>query len=129
MHAAFLYHAIQAGHGHGHRQRRPAGGVRRQLEPELRERVEDVLAATAAADATERLLRDRRRASRREQREPPSDVEDLGLARAAGVDDAPRSTRWCKGIDEFIVEDTEEARRSPPGGRHRGDRRPADGRA
>ena len=28
MHSAFLFHAIQAGHGHGHRQRRPARGVR-----------------------------------------------------------------------------------------------------
>ena len=28
MHSAFLYHAIQAGHGHGHRQRRHARGLR-----------------------------------------------------------------------------------------------------
>ena len=28
MHAVFLYHAIQAGHGHGHRQCRPARGLR-----------------------------------------------------------------------------------------------------
>ncbi len=28
MHSAFLYHAIRAGHGHGHRQRRPARRLR-----------------------------------------------------------------------------------------------------
>ena len=28
MHSVFLYHAIQAGHGHGHRQCRPARGLR-----------------------------------------------------------------------------------------------------
>ena len=30
MHAVFLYHAIRAGHGHGHRQRRPAGACTRK---------------------------------------------------------------------------------------------------
>ncbi len=29
MHSAFLYHAIKAGHGHGHRQRRHVGSLRR----------------------------------------------------------------------------------------------------
>ena len=29
MHSVFLYHAIPAGHGHGHRQRRPARRLRR----------------------------------------------------------------------------------------------------
>ena len=33
MHSAFLYHAIRAGHGHGHRQRRHARGVRGDRRP------------------------------------------------------------------------------------------------
>jgi hypothetical protein len=42
IHTVFLYHAIQAGHGHGHRQRRHGGRLRRP-GAELRERVEDVV--------------------------------------------------------------------------------------
>src|SRR4029079_1152033 len=54
MHTAFLYHAIQAGMSMGIVN---AGqlGVYAELEPELRERVEDVL-CNRRADATERWI-------------------------------------------------------------------------
>ncbi len=77
-----------------------------EIPPELRERVEDVI-LNRRADATERLLeiagalQGRRRGAKR--------VEDLAWRELAGRRSA-WSTRWCKGIDEFIVEDTEEAR-------------------
>ena len=55
MHSAFLYHAIRAGHGHGHRQRRPARRSTRRSRTELLEHVEDVL-FDRRPDATERLV-------------------------------------------------------------------------
>jgi 5-methyltetrahydrofolate--homocysteine methyltransferase len=54
IHAAFLYHAIRAGLGHGHRQRGPVGGLRGD-SADLLERVEDVL-FNRRPDATERLV-------------------------------------------------------------------------
>ena len=73
MHAVFLYHAIQAGMDMGIVN---AGqlGVYEDLDPELRERVEDVV-LNRRADATERLLDARRALSRRERQ--GSEGEDL----------------------------------------------------
>ena len=104
MHAVFLYHAIRAGMDMGIVN---AGSLTLydDVEPELRERVEDVL-LNRREDATERLL------------------EIAERAKAAGKKQgAERDLSWRQksvkerlahalvhGINEFIVEDTEEAR-------------------
>jgi len=103
MHSAFLYHAIRAGLSMGIVN---AGqlGVYEQLEPQLRERVEDVL-FNRRTDATERLI------------EAASRVR-------AGAKENPRDEAWragpvakrleyalVNGIATHVVADTEEARR------------------
>ncbi|HRP10746.1 MAG TPA: methionine synthase [Terricaulis sp.] len=104
MHAVFLYHAIRAGMDMGIVN---AGtlALYDDVEPELRERVEDVL-LNRRADATERLL----------------DIAEQ--AKAGGKKQATeRDLSWREkpvkerlahalvhGINEFIVEDTEAAR-------------------
>jgi 5-methyltetrahydrofolate--homocysteine methyltransferase len=103
MHTAFLYHAIRAGLSMGIVN---AGqlGVYEQLEPDLRERVEDVL-FNRRADATERL------------------VEAAGRVRA-GAKENTRDEAWralpvkkrlehalVNGIASHVIADTEEARR------------------
>ncbi len=99
IHTVFLYHAIQAGLDMGIVN---AGmvGVYDDLEPELRERVEDVV-LNRRADAGERL------------------VEIADRAKSAGKDDSARlawragsvaerlSHALVHGITDFIVEDTE----------------------
>jgi 5-methyltetrahydrofolate--homocysteine methyltransferase len=106
MHAAFLYHAIGAGMDMGIVN---AGmlEVYEEIEPELKTLVEDVL-LNRREDATERLV-------------------DYGeKIKAAGTTSGPaekKAEEWrsaaveqrlshalVKGIDDYIVEDTEEAR-------------------
>lgn len=103
IHTVFLYHAIQAGMDMGIVN---AGmiGVYDELEPELRERVEDVV-LNRRPDAAERLL------------------EIAESAKGAAKDDskklewrnAPVNARLSHalvhGITDFITEDTEEAYR------------------
>jgi 5-methyltetrahydrofolate--homocysteine methyltransferase len=104
VHTVFLYHAIQAGMDMGIVN---AGmiGVYDELDPLLRERVEDVV-LNRRPDAGERL------------------VEIAESARGAARDDAKKN-EWrsgaveqrlshalVAGINEFIVEDTEEAYRA-----------------
>ncbi|MHB0973772.1 MAG: methionine synthase [Thiobacillus sp.] len=102
IHTAFLYHAIQAGMDMGIVN---AGqlGVYEALDPELKERVEDVL-LNRRADSTERLI---------------AFAENVkGGAREKVIDLAWRSLpvnerlshALVQGITEFIVEDTEAAR-------------------
>jgi 5-methyltetrahydrofolate--homocysteine methyltransferase len=103
MHTAFLYHAIRAGLSMGIVN---AGqlGVYEKLDPELRDRVEDVLFARRP-DATERLL------------ELAATVK--GAAREATKDEAWRNApveqrlahALVNGISSHVVADTEEARR------------------
>ena len=103
IHTVFLYHAIQAGMDMGIVN---AGmvGVYDEVEPELRERVEDVV-LNRRPDAGERL------------------VEIAEQAKGAAKDDSKRN-EWragtveqrlshalVHGITDFIVEDTEEAYR------------------
>src|SRR5450830_285678 len=95
IHTVFLYHAIQAG----------MVGVYDQLEPVLRERVEDVV-LNRRPDAGERL------------------VEIAETAKGAAKDDSKKyewragtveqrlSHALVHGITEFITEDTEEAYRA-----------------
>jgi len=102
MHAAFLFHAIRAGLDMGIVN---AGqlAVYEEIEPELRERVEDVL-LNRGADATERLV------------EFAENVKTKGKApikdeawRAEPVEDRLKHA-LVKGIVDYIDVDTEEAR-------------------
>ncbi|MGH7982254.1 MAG: dihydropteroate synthase, partial [Candidatus Udaeobacter sp.] len=102
MHAAFLFHAIRAGLDMGIVN---AGqlAVYEEIEPELRERVEDVL-LNRRDDATERLI------------DFAENVKAKGKTRVA--DDAWRKEpveerlkhALVKGITDYIESDTEEAR-------------------
>ena len=102
MHAAFLFHAIRAGLDMGIVN---AGqlAVYEEIEPELRERVENVL-LNRGADATERLV------------EFAENVKTKGKApikdeawRAERVEDRLKHA-LIKGIVDYIDIDTEEAR-------------------
>jgi 5-methyltetrahydrofolate--homocysteine methyltransferase len=105
MHTVFLYHAIRAGLDMGIVN---AGqlGIYEEIPAELRERVEDVI-LNRRPDATERLLEiaGRFRGGAAERR-----GEDLGWR------ERPVHERLAhalvKGIDEFVIEDVEEARRA-----------------
>jgi 5-methyltetrahydrofolate--homocysteine methyltransferase len=106
MHTAFLYHAVRAGMSMGIVN---AGqlGIYEEIEPELRERVEDVI-FNRRPDATERLIEIAGRVK--------------GAARAGREDGAWRSGTveerlahaLVNGVTSHIVEDTEEARLKYP---------------
>ena len=104
MHAVFLYHAIRAGMDMGIVN---AGSLTLydDVEPELRERVEDVL-LNRREDATERLLEIAERAK--------AGGKKQGAERDLSWRQKPVKERLAHalvhGINEFIVEDTEEAR-------------------
>jgi 5-methyltetrahydrofolate--homocysteine methyltransferase len=104
IHTVFLYHAIQAGMDMGIVN---AGmvGVYDELEPELRERVEDVV-LNRRTDAGERLV-------------------EIAESAKSGAKDESKKNEWrsgtveqrlshalVSGITDFIVEDTEEAYRA-----------------
>ncbi|HVW21902.1 MAG TPA: methionine synthase [Opitutaceae bacterium] len=109
MHAAFLYHAIAAGLDMGIVN---AGmlGVYEEIPAELREKIEDVL-LNRRPDATERLV-------------VLADALKAAAAPAAAAGAAPPeawrqgtveerlSHALVKGIDAFVEQDTEEARRN-----------------
>ena len=103
MHAAFLYHAIRAGLDMGIVN---AGqlAVYEDIDPELLERVEDVL-FDRRPDATERLVEIADRVPRR---------GDAGASSTSRWREAPVAKRLecalVHGIVDFIEEDTEEAR-------------------
>src|SRR6058998_886555 len=103
MHAAFLYHAIAAGLDMGIVN---AGqlAVYQDIEPELLERVEDVI-FNRREDATERLVE----YASRVQGESTKRERDLSW-REASVEER-LSHALVHGIVDFIEEDTEEARR------------------
>src|SRR5690348_12330905 len=105
MHSVFLYHAIRAGMDMGIVN---AGqlAIYEQIAPELRERVEDVI-LNRRPDATERLLEiaarykgDGEGGGKRKE-----DLEWRSLPVAKRLEHA-----LVKGIDDFVIEDTEEAR-------------------
>ncbi|MFZ5662431.1 MAG: methionine synthase [Pseudomonadota bacterium] len=103
IHSVFLYHAVRAGLDMGIVN---AGAlpIYDDLEPELRERVEDVV-LNRRADATERLLEV---AERYKGRKGAKKEEDLAW-RELPVDQ--RLTHaLVHGIDAYIEADTEEAR-------------------
>jgi 5-methyltetrahydrofolate--homocysteine methyltransferase len=102
MHAAFLYHAIRAGMDMGIVN---AGqlAIYEELEPALLERVEDVL-LNRRPEATERLL------------EIAGSVKGQGAGKVQDLNwrQKPVGERLAyalvNGLNQFIVEDTEEAR-------------------
>ena len=101
IHTVFLYHAIQAGMDMGIVN---AGmvGVYDKLDPDLRERVEDVV-LNRRPDATERLL------EIAEQVKGAAKDDTAKLAWRAGTVDERLSHALVNGITDFIVDDTEEA--------------------
>src|SRR5262249_41165564 len=104
IHTVFLFHAIRAGMTMGIVN---AGqlGVYDELDPELRERVEDVV-LNRRADGTERLVA----FAETYKAKGKVTTEDLGW-RNSSVDER-LSHALVKGIATFIIEDTEEARKN-----------------
>ena len=103
MHSCFLYHAIQAGMDMGIVN---AGqlGVYEQIEPELRERIEDVL-FDRRPDSTDRLIEYAETVKQRD----PADVAKADTWRTLGVEE--RLTHaLVKGIADHVEEDVEAAR-------------------
>ena len=103
MHSVFLYHAIGAGMDMGIVN---AGqlAIYEQIAPELREAVEDVI-LNRRQDATERLLAlaGRYKGDGGARRKDELQWRSLPVARRL-------EHALVKGIDDFIIEDTEEAR-------------------
>ena len=104
IHTVFLYHAIRAGLDMGIVN---AGmvGVYDELDPELRERVEDVV-LNRRADAAERLLEVAERAK------GAARDESARLAWRAGTVEQRLTHALVHGLTDFIVADTEEAWRA-----------------
>ncbi len=102
IHTVFLYHAIRAGLTMGIVN---AGqlGVYDELDPELRERVEDVV-LDRRGDATERLVAFAE-TYKAQGRKPEED-----LAWRDGSVEERLSHALVKGITTYIIDDTEEAR-------------------
>jgi 5-methyltetrahydrofolate--homocysteine methyltransferase len=103
MHSVFLYHAIRAGLTMGIVN---AGqlAIYEDIDPELRERVEDVILARRG-DATERLLEIAERFKGGGAQKRGDDLEWRKLPVAERLQHA-----LIKGLDEFVFDDTEEAR-------------------
>jgi len=106
IHTVFLYHAIQAGMDMGIVN---AGmvGVYDDLEPELRERVEDVV-LNRRPDAGERLVEVAERAKSGAKDESRK-LEWRGTPEQPVPVNQRLSHAMVHGITDFIVEDTEEA--------------------
>ena len=102
IHTVFLYHAIRAGLTMGIVN---AGqlGVYDELDPELKERVEDAV-LNRRADATERLV------AFAETYKAKGKKAEEDLAWRDGTVEERLSHALVKGITTYIVEDTEEAR-------------------
>ncbi|MGH8146023.1 MAG: methionine synthase [Rhodanobacteraceae bacterium] len=105
IHCVFLYHAIKAGMDMGIVN---AGqlAIYDELDPELRERVEDVV-LNRRADATERLMEIAERHKGGSQEKDDSNKlawRELPVAKRL-------AHALVHGIDQFVVEDTEEIRK------------------
>jgi 5-methyltetrahydrofolate--homocysteine methyltransferase len=103
MHAVFLYHAINNGMDMGIVN---AGqlAIYAEIEPGLRDAVEDVI-LNRHADATERLVEIAARFKGEAGKQRQADLEWRSLPVAKRLEHA-----LIKGIDDYIIEDTEEAR-------------------
>ncbi|HEX4974471.1 MAG TPA: vitamin B12 dependent-methionine synthase activation domain-containing protein, partial [Pseudomonadales bacterium] len=107
IHAVFLYHAIKAGLSMGIVN---AGQleVYETIEPDLRERVEDVI-LNRRPDATDRLLEIADSVKSGQSKDSGPDLSWRALPVIKRIEHA-----LVKGINQFIVEDTEEARQQLP---------------
>ncbi|MBS0578495.1 MAG: methionine synthase [Proteobacteria bacterium] len=105
MHSVFLYHAIAAGMDMGIVN---AGqlAIYEQIQPQLREACEDVV-LNRRPDATERLLEIAARFKGEGGARRTEDLEWRALPVSKRIEHA-----LIKGIDDFIIEDTEAARQS-----------------
>jgi 5-methyltetrahydrofolate--homocysteine methyltransferase len=105
MHACFLYHAIQAGLDMGIVN---AGQleVYENVEPELRDLIEDVL-LNRRADATERLVTFAEELKAKNSGEKKTSTADLTW-REGSVEERLKHA-LIKGITDFVDQDTEEA--------------------
>jgi len=103
IHSVFLYHAIAAGMDMGIVN---AGqlAIYEEIAPDLREVVEDVV-LNRRPDATERLLEIAGRFKGEAGAKRQADLQWRSLPVARRLEHA-----LVKGIDDFIIEDTEEAR-------------------
>ena len=103
MHSAFLYHAIQAGMDMGIVN---AGQltIYDEIEPELKERVEDVI-FNRRNDATERLV------EIAEGFRGVKKTQEKDLTWRQNAVEERLSHALVKGITDFVIEDTEEARK------------------
>ncbi|MFC4159816.1 methionine synthase [Chitinimonas lacunae] len=111
IHAVFLYHAIQRGMTMGIVN---AGAleVYEEVEPDLRERIEDVVLNRPprdGSDATESLI-----ALAERFKGESADKQGEDLAWRQGTLQERITHALVKGITTYIVEDTEEARRTLP---------------
>ncbi|TAN05259.1 MAG: methionine synthase [Rhodanobacteraceae bacterium] len=107
IHSVFLYHAIKAGMDMGIVN---AGqiGIYDELDPDLRERVEDVV-LNRRPDATERLME----IAGKYSRNGPQDKDDGNKLAWRELPVARRlEYALVHGVDQFVTEDTEEARQS-----------------
>ncbi|HEX8009829.1 MAG TPA: methionine synthase [Casimicrobiaceae bacterium] len=106
IHTVFLYHAIRAGLTMGIVN---AGqlGVYDDLDPELRERVEDAV-LNRRPDATDRLV------AFAETYKAKGRKAEEDLAWRAGSVEERLTHALVKGITTYIIDDTEEARRKYP---------------
>ena len=106
IHKVFLYHAIRAGMDMGIVN---AGmvGVYDEIEPSLRERVEDVV-LNRRPDAGERLV-EVADTARSASRDADLRLEWRGSAEAPTPVEARLSHALVRGINEFITQDTQEA--------------------
>ncbi len=128
IHTVFLYHAIKAGMDMGIVN---AGmvGVYDDLEPVLRERVEDVV-LNRRPDAGERLV-EIAETAKSGAKDESKKLEWRGTPEHPKTVNERLTHALVHGITDFITEDTEEAYRAisgqgrPPAARHR---RPAHGR-
>jgi 5-methyltetrahydrofolate--homocysteine methyltransferase len=102
IHTVFLYHAVQAGMTMGIVN---AGmvGVYSELDPELRERVEDVV-LNRRPDATERMI------EIAGTLKTGGKKEEQNLAWREGTVQKRLAHALVQGITQWIIEDTEEAR-------------------
>ncbi len=103
IHAVFLYHAIRAGMDMGI-VNAGALAVYDEIDPELRERVEDVV-LNRRADSTEQLLAIAERFNGEGRQAPGADDSWRSLPVGERITHA-----LVKGIDEFAEADTEELR-------------------
>ena len=108
IHAVFLYHAVQAGMDMGIVN---AGqlAVYAELPEELRERVEDVV-LNRRVDATERLLE----VAGRYRGEGGGATREVDLGWRVWPVEKRIEHALVQGIDQWVVEDAEEARQSLP---------------